>query len=236
MRKFNDYLFVIPARGGSKGIINKNITIVNGKPLIAWSIEQALSVSPQCNVIVSTDSNEIAKVATEYGASVPFIRPETLAKDTTPTEPVLLHALEWFESQSTLTIKGIILLQPTSPLRHADTIKNAIAKFEKENADSLLSVTENHHFFWRNSSKPQALYDYNNRPRRQDIRNADRTYRENGSIYITTPETLKKNKNRLGGKITIFQMSEEESYEIDTITDLHIVTTLMREFRRDNKA
>ncbi len=220
------YLAIIPARAGSKGILKKNIRVIAGLPLIAWSIRQALAVPSISHVIVSTDSDEIAGIAREYGAEVPFLRPASLAQDETPTEPVLAHALEWYEARG-VSPRAVILLQPTSPLRLPGTLAGAIAQFEREKSDSLVGVCENQYFFWRNRSAPQALYDFANRPRRQDILPKDRWYRENGSVYITATDTFKTCHNRLGGKISMYVMREEEGWEIDSEADIAIVSTLM---------
>ncbi|NGZ07538.1 MAG: acylneuraminate cytidylyltransferase family protein, partial [Magnetococcales bacterium] len=179
-------------------------------------------------VIVSTDSWEIAEIARAAGAEVPDLRPPELALDSTPTEPVLLHVLDAWCPHRTPDV--VILLQPTSPLRLPHAIGNAIRQFDAEQADSLVSVCASHAFFWKKSPNTEALYNFKNRPRRQDIHPHDRQYRENGSIYLSKSSGLQQYHNRLFGKIALFEMTEEESWEIDSETDLAIVAQLMKEY------
>ncbi len=222
----SDILAIIPARGGSKGVPGKNVKIINGRPLIAWSILQARAAGIT-RVVVSTDDAAIAAVARDHGAEVPFMRPADLATDTAATEPVMLHALDWYAERGD-TFDSVLLLQPTSPLRYADSIPNAITLFEETQADSLLGVCENHHFFWRGGAVPEAMYDYARRPRRQDIRDEDRLYRETGSVYLTRIPAFRAHRNRLCGRIALFHMREEEGLEIDSHIDFAMIDSVMK--------
>lgn len=208
---------IVPARGGSKGIPGKNTKELAGKPLIAYTLEATLSSELRDRVVVSTDDKEIAGIAERYGAKV-IMRPAELATDTAPTESVLEHAVKWLEEYEIYKPDIIVLLQPTSPLRNREHIDEALSMFLGNDYASLLSVCPTHAFLW-SAGKSGAYpinYDFKNRPRRQD-----RTpeYRENGAIYITKYEVLMREHNRLGGKIGLYVMSEEDSLEIDTEFD-----------------
>ena len=223
------YAAVLPARAGSKGIPGKNLKAIAGKPLLAWSIETALACGRLSDVVVSSDGDELLALAGRWGAAA-LRRPAALATDAAATEPTLVHAVQWLESAGRRP-DAVVLLQPTSPLRRAGTLDKALDLFEKSGADSLLTVCESHAFFWKNPAAPEALYDFRHRPRRQDIPAADRWYRENGSIYVTRTDVLLRENNRLGGRIALLPVSEEESVEIDSEADFAIVEKLLERER-----
>ena len=217
-------LCVIPARGGSKGIPRKNLLEVGGRPLIAWTIEQALATTKKSDVIVtvSTEDDEIAEVAESFGAGV-IRRPDHLAQDTTATEPVILHAMETIEAEGT-ELDGVMLLQATSPVRLQGTIDRAVKQFRETGCDSLIGVLPESPFFWHmpedESEQPRSDYDWRNRPRRQDLTPTQQVYFENGSLYITTPAIYRETGNRIGGKISLFVLDELEGVDIDTEADV----------------
>lgn len=222
---------IIPARGGSKGIPQKNIGLINNKPLIAYTIEASLKSKYINRTIVSTDNDEIEEVAKQSGAEI-INRPSSLAEDATPTEPVIGHVLEVLKKREGYLPGYCILLQPTSPLRSANEIDEAYNLFIKKKADSLLSVCRSHNFLWRkqNGFGIPVNYDYKKRPRRQEISE----YRENGAIYIFKTDMFLAKNNRLGGKILLYEMDEKKSVEIDTPFDLMIAENLLRESLGEN--
>jgi N-acylneuraminate cytidylyltransferase len=212
---------IIPVRGGSKGIPGKNKRPIAGKPLVSWSIQQALAVLPSSHVIVSTDSTELAEIAALDGATVPFLRPAHLAEDESPTEPTILHAIEFLESRGEKP-DAIMLLQATSPVRLKSTLQRAMVQFQNSQVDSMVGVVKQAPFLWRDPANPKAEYQVDKRPRRQELEESDFYYLETGSLYISKVEVYKQFGNRLGGKIGLFVMDEVESHDIDTELDFEI--------------
>ena len=208
-------LAIIPARGGSKGILRKNIMPLASKALITYTIEQSLHSRLIDRTIVSTEDETIKAIAEQYGAEV-IERPKDLAGDTTSSELVIEHATNVLnEGGSNPDI--IVFLQCTSPLRRENDIDNAIKLLFDKNYDSVFSITKNRHFIWREDGDHlTALFDYKNRPRRQD-RNPE--YIENGSIFVFRRAIFEKEKNRICGKRGIYPMPYEYSFEIDTPFD-----------------
>lgn len=218
-------LAIIPARGGSKGIPRKNVRLLNGKPLIAYTIEQARATPSITRVVVSTDDTEIGAVAKQYGAEVIW-RPAEISGDTASSESALLHALEHFERNEGYQPEFLVFLQATSPLRRPHDISNAIQRLIDEEADSLLSLAPFVHFLWNVlDGKLQSLnFDYCNRPRHQEL---PPLYMENGSIYVFRPWILRQFGNRLGGKITYYKMDPLSAVDIDTLADFSLCEAIM---------
>jgi len=220
---------IIPARGGSKGIPRKNIKLLAGKPLVAYSIETALKSKHLDKVIVSTEDDEIAEVSKRYGAKI-IERAADLAKDDIPTELVIEHTIDYLKEKERYSPDYIVLLQPTSPLRDEKDIDHAIETILDEKADSLLSVYENDRFYWDRTKNTPLNYDYRVRCRRQEKK---WELVENGSIYITKRKLFLNKRNRLGGKITTYLMPKWKSFEIDEPLDFELVEYLMtNKFKR----
>lgn len=225
-----EILAIIPARGGSKGIPGKNIKPFAGYPLIAWTIAASRTAAAVSRTIVSTDSMEIKHVAEQYGAEVPFLRPAELATDSSQTEPTLLHVLNTLKEQEGYEPDAVLLLQPTSPIRFTGTIDALAKHFINGNYDAVLSVFEGHHFKWQDSKNPTALYDYTNRPLRQDLGEENRIYSETGSMYLTKTATLLEEGNRLGGHIGMIETDLLENIDIDTLDDFRLTELIASEW------
>lgn len=215
---------VIPARGGSKGIPRKNIMDFCGKPLLAWTIEQAKSTILATDCYVSTEDPEIAAVARRYGAYV-IDRPQDLATDDSTSEEALIHALDHIG-----TVDALVFLQATSPLRMHGDIDNAISKFTFDSADSLFSMSVlSDYCIWQDGGEglESINFDWRNRVRRQ---HREPSYLENGSIFVVKPEILRTTDNRLGGKIAMYEMEPWQSYELDSPDDVEIVEHYFRKY------
>lgn len=221
----SDCVAIIPARAGSKGIIDKNIVEFCGQPLLVWSIRQALVSDSVDSVYVSTDGEKIAAVAEKAGANVIW-RPAELATDISSSEDAIAHAVN--EIQKSHDVEAVVFLQATSPIREEDDIDRAYRTFVEGEYDSLFSMTvlEDYCIWKKNNAQYESVtYDYKNRGRRQD---REPLYLENGSIYIFKPEIMQKYKNRLGGKIGMYEMPFEHSYEIDSKKDIGICEYFMK--------
>lgn len=219
-------LCVIPARGGSKRLPGKNLLPVAGKPLLVHTLEQALAARSVERVVVSTDGEEIARIARLHGAEV-VARPAGISGDEAPSEAALLHVLDTLERRESYLPELVVFLQCTCPVREPEDIDEAVATLRRERADSLLSVVESRRLLWRlDQGRPRPLnYDFGERPRSQD-REPD--YHENGSIYVVRPELLRQTRNRLGGRIALYRMQEESFVDVDGPLDLMLCEAILR--------
>jgi len=223
-------LGLIPARGGSKGLPKKNIRLMGGKPLIAWTIEQAKASRYLDTVLVSTDSEEIAAVARQAGAVIPFMRPAELAQDDSPTADAVVHAIEQF-AQEGKRFDYIVLLEPTSPLRKPADIDKAIELIiARPEADCLVSVGEVHmehplivKRIQENGFLTPYMPDTRKIHRRQQ---ADPAYFPYGVVYISKVPEFLKNRTFYSEKTVPYLIERWQNYEIDDEIDFLIVEQL----------
>lgn len=234
MKINKNYIAIIIARAGSKGIPNKNIINFCGKPLISWTIEHCIGSKHIQSTWVSSDSDRILKIAEQYNVNT-IKRPEKYSDDLSTSESAWLHAINVIENEGEI-IDAIVSPQVTSPLREKDDINNAIKFFQKENLDSMFSSCPiNDLFIWKkdkHNNLHSVNYDFQNRLVRQDtqIRQI-----ENGSFYIYKPSILKKFNNRLGGRIGCFEMDLWKMFEIDDYKDIEVCENLMESNIINNK-
>ena len=225
-------LAIIPARGGSKGLPGKNIKELCGKPLIAWSIGQALKSKYIDSVVVSTDSGEIAKIAEESGANVPFLRPAELAVDDSPTADTILHLLEQL-SLSGESYDYVALLEPTSPLRKPNDIDDAIDLIiQNAGADCLVSVGEVHMehpmIVKKIDAKGFVVPYISNIAKIHQRQQADKAYFPYGVVYISKVPSFKENQTFYSDNTIPFVIERWQNYEIDDELDFMIIEQIMR--------
>lgn len=210
------FLAIIPARSGSKGIVDKNIKEINNKPLIAYTIDACIKSRIFDNIIISTDSKKYAIIAESYGASVPFLRPKELATDEASSNEVILHVLKEMEKIGEL-YDYIVFLQPTSPLRNEKHIIESINKLLKYNANSIVSICEVDHSSSINvildsNGRLDFYFDDSKKIRRQDMK---KEYRINGAIYICKTNYYVKYKSFYRKKSYPYIMDKMSSVDID---------------------
>jgi CMP-N,N'-diacetyllegionaminic acid synthase len=229
LEKYNmkeNIVVIIPARGGSKGIPRKNLKLLQGKPLLAYPIEEALKIPDISRVIVSTDDSEIAEVAKGYGAEVPFIRPEELSGDTVLTTPVLQHTVDWLKEHENFETDIVILLYATSPLLTSDKIQEGVDKIKNNlEVDSVVSGCKDDKYHWEIKENEVKRFYPDRIMYRQEM---SPLFRENGALYIIRSKKMKETGNYIGGKIKHVFMDEKESWDIDEEADFEIVEALLR--------
>lgn len=220
--KGNKVLAVIPARGGSKGIPRKNMRLMNGKPLIAYAIENALAVDSIDAVLVSSDSEEILSFAAQYEGVIPMDRETSLAQDAVTLDPVIYDAVVRYEAEISSGSDVVVTLQPTSPLLKPETLADAIGSFLTRDVDSLISVVNAPHLSWKENGG-KIIPAYSKRLNRQQL---PPNYLETGAFFITRRECMSED-NRLGKVVEVYEVPEEEATDIDTKQDWVVCEALL---------
>lgn len=223
-------LGLIPARGGSKGVPKKNIRMVAGKPLIAYAIECALKCPSLDRVVVSTDSEEIAAVARQHGAEVPFMRPAELASDTAAMVPVLEHAITEIEKETAESVEFLVLIDSTAPLRIPDDIEQALAICKQDDCDAVISASEAHRNPYFNMVKEENGYvrlvcePATPVGRRQD---APQVYDVNTVVWVWRRDALMKDHARIPKRTKLYLIPRERSIDLDTELDFKLLERLL---------
>ena len=220
---------IILARGGSKGLKNKNLKKIAGKPMLFWSISACLKSKKIFKTWVSSDSTKILKFSKKVGASI-ISRPKKYATDTSTSESAWKHGVENIEKK--FKIDTIVGIQPTSPIKTSNDLDNAIKTFLKKKFDSLFSSTEvKDYHVWQKDKKLKPLYNYLKRKRRQDYATK---YLENGSFYIFNKNKFIKKNNRLFGKVGTYAQNKTKSFQVDDVEDIFIVNRLLSSKKINN--
>ena len=219
------------ARGGSKGLPGKNIRLLEGKPLIAWSIEHAFAVKKIDRVVVSTDCEEIAETARNYGAEVPFIRPSNLAEDDTPEWLAWRHALNYLRETSGSLPDIMVSLPATAPLRLPIDIDNCLYEYEKGAVDAVITATDAHRnpFFNMVKLNEDGFVSLVNSSesgiaRRQDV---PIVYDMTTVCYVLSPEFVMNHNSLFEGKVKMIHVPAERAIDIDTLLDFHIAESIL---------
>lgn len=230
MYKNKKILVLIPARGGSKRLPGKNIKQLNGKPLIAYTIEAALRSKFIDKIVLSTDSEKIRSIALKMGIEVPFLRPRRLSSDSATSYSALMHAINFYKKIYNQSYDIIVMLQPTSPLRSSMDIDQAVELLFTKSAKAVVSVCEsNYPACWlntlpKNGSMKSFLKPKFNKPRQK----LPQYFRLNGAIYIAYSDYLINQKGFFGPETFAYVMPQERSVDIDTEFDFKIAEFILR--------
>jgi len=228
-------LAIIPAREGSKGIPDKNVKPLLNRPLVWWTISEAQKAAVD-RVIVSTDSERYRSILEQYGADLfPFIRPEKLAKDKTPSSDVIIHALDWMEKNEGTKYDTVVLLEPTSPMRTAEQINEGLERLRNApKAKALVSVTEQPNYnplIAFETTKDGLIVpfgggqEFPDHPRRQALRPA---YFMSGDLYISNVQTYRQKRCFDHDKTIAYILPKYHAYEVDDPADLVVIEALMK--------
>ena len=242
-QKQSDLLILIPARSGSKSIPNKNTTLLLGEPLLSWTAKVAIDSQLSKNVVLSTDSNEIAQLGRDLGLNVPFIRPKDLAQDRTLQLEVIKHTVAVLSENFNMKFDSIMLLQPTSPFRSRESIVKSYNYFCEYNADTLITISDISKFapstkylaeksllpdLFQLESLSNEIQKQSRGTLRQDF---EQVWWRNGSIYIFKTATLINSNSLYGGKTVGMPINSVESINIDTSEDLALAKIIAKSIK-----
>lgn len=217
------YLFFIPARGGSKGIHKKNLKKISGHPLLFYTLREVLRVSERDSIFLSTDSQDILDYGALYGLTLDYQRPSKLSDDSSQVVDAVIDALDWLHVRN-MHFGAVVVLQPTSPLRTAEDIGNAINFFEETQASSLLSVHKLEEHPFENIKMLNGMWNYCEKPenkvnKRQDYSNT--YFHINGAIYIATVDFIREKRSLVEeGKSAIFVMPRKRGFDLDELDQI----------------
>ena len=219
---------IIPARKGSKGLPGKNIKDLIGKPMIAYSIEEALKSKYITEVVISTDCKEIEEVAVKYGAKSPFLRPEHLATDNAKAVDNYIYVVDRMNKEFGYDVKDFVVLQPTSPLRKLEDIDGSIELFKGKNADSVISYTEEHHpIEWHKYITDEGKFENIFEERLINRQEIKKSYFPNGAVFVFDYEFIKQRKY-FSDNSYAYIMPRFRSVDVDTIEDFKYIEFLMK--------
>ena len=219
---------IIPARKGSKGLPGKNIKDLIGKPMIAYSIEEALKSKHITEVVISTDCKEIEEVAVKYGAKSPFLRPEHLATDNAKAIDNYIYIIDRINKEFGYDVKEFVVLQPTSPLRKVEDIDGSIELFKGKNADSVISYTEEHHpIEWHKYITDEGKFENIFEERLINRQEIKKSYFPNGAVFVFDYELIKQGKY-FSDNSYAYIMPRLRSVDVDTIEDFKYIEFLMK--------
>lgn len=219
---------IIPARKGSKGLPGKNIKDLIGKPMIAYSIEEALKSKHITEVVISTDCKEIEEVAVKYGAKSPFLRPKHLATDNAKAIDNYIYVIDRINKEFGYDVKDFVVLQPTSPLRKVEDIDGSIELFKGKNADSVISYTEEHHpIEWHKYITDEGKFENIFEERLMNRQEIKKSYFPNGAVFVFDYEFIKQGKY-FSDNSYAYIMPRFRSVDVDTIEDFKYIEFLMK--------
>ena len=221
---------IVPARGGSKGVKNKNIRRLQGRPLIEHTLRAARRSKLIDKVVVSTDSPRIRRIAEGCGGMVPFLRPKALARDRTPGISPIIHAVDWLETNLGWDIATVVVLQPTSPLRLSSDIDGAIRLLARKKAQAVCSVSQvtEHPHWMKKMNKGGKLTNYIKSKVSTSRQDLPKLFRLNGAVYVIRKKRLERAKTLSPPGTLGFAMPIERSVDIDTLLDFKVAEALMK--------